>query len=290
MFSCETLTSLLGAARMERVRFYAQTDSTMLRLQELAAHGEGAHGLVVLAEEQTAGRGRQGRSFASPGGLGVYLSLLILPGSMAAFPSACTSSCDAADSSSNPQDVSAIQSLSAWTTLTSRLAVAMCRAVETVCGMRPGIKWVNDLWMGGKKVGGILVQADPAGDGKTIRQIRVGIGINVLERPEDFPEELREVATSLYSETGKKISREELAAAMIRELDALLARWPEGQEEDLAAYQKNSVLLGRSVSVIHGTQQQSADAIAIRDDFSLLVRYADGREEILRGGEISIRT
>ena len=254
---------------MSRVHLYTRTDSTMLRLQEYAQRGEGVTGLTIFAEEQTAGLGRQGRRFISPGGLGVYLSMLVLP---------------------DGPHTSALLSPLAWTTLTSRIGVAACRAVESVCGERPGIKWVNDLWMGKKKIGGILVQTDLSEDGSTVRQIRIGIGINVLEKENDFPEELQEIASSLLLETGRDWSREELAAALICELDALLARWPEGQAKDLEACRRDSVILGKEIFVLTGSEHRAACAEAILDDFALQVRYPDGQREVLRGGEVTIRT
>ena len=274
-----SLQALLGEERMKRVLCYDSTDSTNRRLQEAVLNAPAAenpipsqsalHGLIAVANEQTAGRGRLGRSFASPQDMGIYMSVLLIPEVFG----------DASPSAS-------------WTALTSWTAVAVCRAIEAVCGVQPGIKWVNDLYLGGKKICGILTLMDLESESGLIRDIIIGIGVNVQEKEEDFPEDLRDIAGSLYQQTGKKIDRSVLAAEMIRQIDRLCADWtdPDAAGIYLDAYRKHSLVIGRPVSVITPKSAKEATAEGIGDDFSLHVRYTDGTEEDLRGGEISIRS
>ena len=262
------LEAYLGKERMERVLCYDVTDSTNTRLREAALSKDIPGGTVAVANEQTAGSGRRGRTFASPKDMGIYLSLLLRPDSMG----------------------TAVYTAGDWTSVTSWAAVAVCNAVETVYGVRPGIKWVNDLLLNGKKICGILTQMDLETETGEIRDVIVGIGINVQETEEDFPEELRGIAGSLYQQTGKRIPRARLAAEMIRELDALCAAWPMEKETYLSRYRADSLVTGKEIRVLTAGGEKKATAESIGDDFALHVRYEDGTAETLRGGEISIRT
>ena len=270
-----SLQALLGDERMKRVLCFDSTDSTNKRLQEAVLNNEDANGLIAVANEQTAGRGRLGRTFSSPQDMGIYLSLLIRPDSSNITP----------------------QNTFSWTMLTSWTAVAVCRAIETVCGVQPGIKWVNDLLLNGRKICGILTQMELESETGTIRDIIIGIGVNVQEREEDFPEELRDIAGSLFMATGKKTDRTLLAAEMIRQLDRMCADWYRLQAGSsqlafsyLNDYREHSLVTGRQISVITPRETKEAVAESIGEDFSLHVRYMDGSEEDLRGGEISIRS
>ena len=173
------ITSRLSAERAERVAFFGETDSTNRRLSELAAQGAPA-GTVVIADSQTAGRGRLGRSFSSPPGRGIYLSYL-----------------------ARPQG-----GIEAAGELTARTAVAVRRAVSEVCAVAPGIKWVNDLVLGGRKICGILAETS----GGTGGGIIVGIGINVCGAAADFPPELRQTVSTVEEQTGRAQNRGALAA------------------------------------------------------------------------------
>ena len=263
-----SLEAVLGCERMDHVLYYESADSTNRRLAEyVLAHPDAPNGLIALANEQTAGRGRRGRSFASPKNMGIYLSLLIRPESFGTDPA-------------SPAN---------WTALTSWTAVAVCNAIEKVYGIRPGIKWVNDLLLDKKKICGILTQMDMETETAEIRDIIIGIGVNVQEEEQDFPEELRAIAGSLFQTTGKHRPRSVLAAEMIRELDTLCAAWPEGHAAYLAQYRKDSLVTGRPIRVITVSGEKEAIAEGIGDDFALHVRYPDGTAQELRGGEISVR-
>ena len=253
------LLTVLGPERMRTVSVFDTVHSTNRVLSELA-YDDPTDGQIVIADAQTGGRGRFGRSFYSPDGCGIYLSCLLRP--------------ETPPASSIP--------VTAWT------AVALARAVETVCGVQPGIKWVNDLFLGGKKFAGILTEMSIEGESGRIRQIIIGIGINVNNPPDSFPDELKDTATSLLAETGTAYSRAELACAVIRELDLLRLAWPDGQDEYLREYRARSITTGRTVLLLDGSGR-TASAESIGEDFSLCIRYPDGSTDHLTSGEISIR-
>lgn len=243
---------------MERMIHFDITDSTNETLKRLAKDGA-REGQIVVADAQSAGKGRRGRSFASPKGKGIYFSYLLRPTRM------------------TPE----------LSTLTARTAVAVQRAIQTVCGVRTGIKWVNDLVLHGKKVCGILTEMSVE-DGK-IQYVIIGIGINVNEETIDFPEELREIATSLSMELGKTFSREKLIGEMVRELDKMWYEMEISQAEYLEAYRNACMTIGKEVWVIAGESRRKAKALQVNEDYSLEVEYEDGSRESLNSGEVSVR-
>lgn len=254
------LLARLGGERMESVICLDTVDSTNTYLRNLALDG-GEDGLVVCADCQTGGRGRRGRAFLSPGGVGVYMSALIRPRSL-------------------PEDTAA---LTAWT------AEAMCRAAQEACGVRPGIKWVNDLIMNGRKVAGILTEMSVESESGSVQYVISGVGFNVNQLAEDFPPELRSVASSLRQESGGMVCRAALAAAMIRAFDALRADFPEKQDQYLQNYRRDCLTTGRRVLLTRGDMSREAFAEGVDDGFGLLVRYDDGTSETVSSGEVSVR-
>lgn len=237
------------------VLFAPETDSTNLAARRLAAEGA-IDGTVFWSARQSAGRGRLGRSFASPEG-GLYYTMLL-------------------DASPEPErDL----------LLTGVAGLAVSRAIERVCAVRCGIKWPNDLLLEGKKVCGILVESFAAGQR---RCLAVGIGINV--NTAELPPELRETAASLRQLTGRVTPLDALAAAMTEELDRAL---PAARRRDRALweeYRARCLTVGRRVRLIRGGAECEATALGVAEDYALLVRYDDGREEAVRSGEVSIRT
>lgn len=232
--------------------------STNAEVKRLAAQ-DAPDGLVVTARRQTAGRGRAGRAFHSPEGCGLYLSALLRP--------------------QLPPDAAA--RITAWT------AVAVCDAVEATCGLRPQIKWINDLIWNEKKLCGILTELllrDGHPDG-----LVVGIGINVNHRPEDFPPELRATATSLSMELGHPVDMEELTRTLILALDRLYADFPSQKEDYLRRYRAQCLTVGRPVRLITPAQTREAVALGIDEDFRLLVELPDGTREAVHTGEASVR-
>ena len=242
---------------MNKIICLESVDSTNAYLRRSA--DELPHGTVVLADAQTAGRGRLGRSFASLAGKGIYLSVLLRP------------DCDPVRCAS----------------LTPAAAVAVCRAVKRICGVEPEIKWVNDLFLGGKKICGILCESEVS-EGK-LSYVVVGIGLNVSERREDFPPELRETAGSLYTETGAAPERGRLALAIVEELEKLYALWLSDESACLADYRRLCRVPGKRVRIITPSGETEALAEGISDDFGLCVQYDNGERKTLHSGEISIR-
>lgn len=251
------LSAFLPSERMEIITCLDSVDSTNNQLRALAFSGA-PDGQVVLANEQTNGRGRRGREFLSPRDKGIYLSMLLRPDSL-------------------PTDIAEI---TAWA------AVAVINAIETLYGIAPGIKWVNDLVLGGKKVCGILTESFIESETGYVQHVLVGVGINVTEQA--FPQDLSKIATSLSMESDRSISRAKLAAQVIQELDHLRSSWPREREKYLAAYRRRDITVGRDIVVLRGDSRRNAVAISIDDHFALNVRYQDGSCETLSSGEVSI--
>ena len=253
------LLAFLPQKRMETVLCLEQVDSTNTRLTEMALLGA-PHGQVVLANAQTNGRGRQARSFLSPKDQGIYLSMLFRPQSVPLLPLHMT----------------------AWA------AVATCNAVQKVCGIRPKTKWVNDLILNYKKVGGILTEVSVEGESGHIQYIIVGIGLNVNGVPTDFPESLQASTTTLSNELGQSFSRAQLAAALIQELDTLPPSLSE-QVDYLQKYRADNLTVGQKIRVLCDGTEQFGTALAITDNFCLTVQFADNTIKDLSYGEVHIR-
>ena len=243
----------MSAARFDRAAPLLReesVDSTNLYLRRLSQSA--ADGTAVVAASQTAGRGRSGRGFLSPEG-GLYLSVLRRP-------------------EVEPERLP---------TLTPVAAVAVCRAVEAVCCLSCGVKWPNDVLLDGKKICGILVESVL---GTERPCVIVGIGVNA--NTPSFPEELRPVAGSIFTQTGKTVDLDALAAELLAQLDALYAGWlADGGGAVLAEYRRLCLNPGREV-LVGGRRGR---ALSVGDDYSLLVRWEDGAEEALRFGEVSVR-
>lgn len=234
------------------VQVYDTLESSNRTAKLLALDGA-PHGTLVLTAHQSAGRGRLGRVFESPSGKGVYLSVLLRPAASAQ-------------------------------TATIGAAVAVCRAVQELCGLELGIKWVNDLYYQGKKVCGILTEAGTDLESGRLEWLVVGIGLNLTSRPEDWPEELRPIAGSLYPGGPAPVSRAALAGAIARELLGLCPAF-----DCLDEYRARCFVPGHWVTVCTGTESYAAKAVAIDDAGRLIVQREGGRTEALCHGEVSIR-
>lgn len=256
----ENLSKYMTKKRVDLVQCEKLADSTNRILKDLAKNGA-KEGQVVIADEQSNGRGRLGRFFFSPKERGIYMSVLLRPDDKAYE----------------------MAPLTAW------VAVAVANAIENVCGVRPGVKWVNDLVMNGKKVCGIMTELAVKEDGNKVDYIIIGIGINVNGLTEDFPEELREIASSIEAETGINVSRAQLAAEIIRELDLLSENWQIETSKYLEQYRKDCVTIGKEVRVLSPEGQRAAFALSVEGDFSLKVRYDVGTIERVYSGEVSVR-
>lgn len=218
---------------------------------------------LLAARAQTAGRGRLGRSFYSPPDSGLYMTLL--------YP--------------------LTQPLSQAVAVTAGAAVATLQAIRAVTGLVPGIKWVNDLYMDGKKICGILTEAvTPAGSEQSAYML-VGIGINLTTAA--FPEGLRAPAGSLTDSLSPSAALPALDAGLLcgqiaHRLLALLETDGLHSPETLAAYRAHSILLGKPVLCTRGGQTFPALAMDITSTFGLTVRRADGCVEVLDSGEVSV--
>lgn len=245
-------TALIG----REIRFFPVLDSTNTYAKSLAP-GDAPEGTVIIAGRQTAGRGRMDRSFQSPADKGLYLSILLRP-------------------PLSPERLMPVTALA---------GVALCRAVERLCGVSPGLKWPNDPVLNGKKLCGILTES--TGQGALI----IGIGVNVSQRPEDFTPEVAEMAASLETELGRPVSRAELAARLLEELDDMYqALLRDDLDTWRADYRRLCVNLGKRVQLIApGGTRETAEALDIDRDFGLVVRSAAGEIRTVLSGEVSVR-
>lgn len=242
----------------DRFHYFNTVDSTNNYLKRQALLGA-PHGTVAVADCQTGGKGRLGRSFQSPGGVGIYLSMLLRP------------DC--------PQEQ--------LMHLTCAVGTAMCDALEEAAGVRPGIKWTNDLVCEKRKLSGILVELLNDTRGKLC--VIIGIGVNCCQQLTDFPEELRDRAGSLAMVTGRRIDRPKVAAAMMEALANMDRNLLSGKEAMLEQYRRDCVTLGQKISVVRGDEIRHGTALDIGDDGDLIVRFDDGHTEAVSSGEVSIR-
>ncbi len=239
--------------------WFDSIDSTNTRARELAAKGA-PHGTVLIADHQTGGRGRRGRSFHSPSGSGIYMSVILRPNCL-------------------PAELMH---------LTCAAAVAMCDAVENSCGIRPGIKWTNDLVYGKRKLAGILTELGLSPKG-TVDFAIIGIGINCCQEETDFPEDIRSIAGSLQSVTGHPICREQVAAAMMDAMHRMDKNLLTGKDGILRRYRADCVTLGKEVSVVKADGQiRHGTALDIDAEGALIVQFAHGTETV-NSGEVSVR-
>ena len=232
--------------------------STNDYLREKAAQGKG-EGYAVVAGAQTRGKGRTGRSFYSPADTGIYLSLLL-----------------------RPKDCGPAQAVK----FTTMAAVAACEAIEKVSHRSPQIKWVNDIYIDGKKVSGILTEASVSLENGSLEYVLLGIGINVYPPEKGFPQELRETAGSVFQER-KSDGKNQLTAGFLNRLMDIYTKEEIGEYAE--EYRKRSMVLGKRIQILTPEGEKGARALEIDKDCRLLVEYEDGNRELLRAGEIRIR-
>lgn len=266
-YRLQSSSSILSAASIERyaqhpdlrVEFHQTIDSTNTRCKALAEEGA-PQGTLVVADCQTAGRGRQGRPFFSPAGSGVYFSICLRP----AF------------------------ALADVTLITSFAAVCLAQAADEACGTRTQIKWVNDLFNEGHKVSGILTEASFDADSGSVSYVVVGIGVNVFDPPGGFPKDVEHVAHSLCG-TGPDANdvRARIVAGTCDRIMRGLEQVPERIYLD--EYRKRSLLDGRTVRIEErGAEPALATVLGVNDDFTLQVQLADGTQRALSHGEVHI--
>jgi BirA family biotin operon repressor/biotin-[acetyl-CoA-carboxylase] ligase len=252
-------------ARLEGVRVigrdvqvFQETTSTNDIAEKLARDGV-AEGIVVFAETQTRGRGRLGRRWESPSGRGLWFSVLLRP---RLHPSAATQ-------------------------LTVMAAVAVVRAIERQTGLKPAIKWPNDILFGRRKCGGILLELGAELD--RIRHVVLGIGLDVNVAHAEFPASVRDWATSLQVEARRPVDRAALAATVLRELDVAYAQLHEGAFPTLAdEWADRCATLGQRVMIQAGPREIHGTAEALDDEGALLIRTEHGRLERVVGGDVTL--
>ena len=242
----------------KKIIYYKQLDSTNTEIARLAAEGA-AHETVVMADAQTAGKGRRGRQWESPAGENIYMSILLRPDCVP----------DRAPM------------------LTLVMAYSVAKVVRELGFLDVQIKWPNDLVLSGKKICGILTEMQLRDS--EIDYVVVGVGINV--NTSKFPEELKDTATSLYLESGRVSDRETLVESIVEYFDGAYRQFLETQDLSFLkeAYNDMLVNVGREVRVLEPGNEYTAYAQGINTEGELLVRTQEGEEKRIYAGEVSVR-
>lgn len=246
------------------IAVYKSIDSTNTRLKTLAVQGE-KEWKIIIAEEQTHGKGRMNREFFSPAGTGIYMSILFRP------------------------NFSASESLF----ITTMAAVAVAKAIEKVIHIKPAIKWVNDIYYEGKKLCGILTEAAVNVENGHLDYAVLGIGINVKKPQGDFPEALKNIATSLSDaeQAGESaVLQDDIRCHLAAEIINYIGYYYKDMEHHsfMKEYIEYSFLIGKSV-VIVGQESEVLLVKGIDENAGLIVQYPNGRTKVLSSGEVSVK-
>lgn len=233
-------------------------DSTNKYAKKLAQDGA-KEGTIIISEHQSEGKGRLGRSFYSPSGTGIYMSIILRP------------------------KMSAEHAL----LITTSTAVAVSKAIEENCYLDTQIKWVNDIYSDGKKLCGILTEASLDFETGGLEYAIVGIGINVSTSENSFPEEIKNIATSIYPHSSRRSIRSKIIATIINNIFDYKDKL--GCIEILNEYKSRSFLIGKEINIIKGETQTPAVAIDIDDKAQLIARLENGQIVALNAGEVSVR-
>lgn len=236
---------------------YKETDSTNTRLRELATEGA-PEGTAVIAGMQTGGKGRLGRKFFSPSDTGLYMSILLRPEMTAA---------------------DAVR-------ITTAAAVAVADAVEKISGRKADIKWVNDVYIDGRKICGILTEAAFSLENGGLDYAVCGIGINVYEPEGGFPEDIKDIAGAVLDTPADDV-RNRLAALVLENFMNYYNKLSENSF--LQGYQSRLMWRGEDINLIRGSEITPAKLIDADEKCRLIVKYEDGTEDTISSGEISIR-
>lgn len=253
----ELQAALPGHPWRNRIHYFPTIDSTNTYAKQLARDGA-PEGTIVIADHQTGGRGRMGRSFSSPAGMGIYLSVILRPDCL-------------------PE---------ALMHLTCAAGLAASDAVCAVTDRCPGIKWTNDLILARLKLGGILTELSVDAHTRKVEWAIIGIGINCCQRPEDFPPEIREIAISLGLSPA---DRPRLIAALIQTLFTTNHGILTKKAEIMEQFRARCVTIGQEISILRGDQVSHGTALSVDDEGGLLVRLTDGSLTTVTSGEVSIR-
>jgi BirA family biotin operon repressor/biotin-[acetyl-CoA-carboxylase] ligase len=240
----------------EKIYIYESLESTNTTAKEMALSGA-EHGTVVIADGQTAGQGRYGRSFHSPPGRGLYMSFVLRPARLC---------------------------FSTPTLITAFAAVSVCEAIEAVSEKKPLIKWVNDIFIDGKKICGISTEAVTDLESGCVRWVVLGIGVNLTTPAEGYPEGLRDIIGSVFGFDKPAVTRNRLASEII----SRIARPGTCEKGVLEKYKRRMFMLGKTVLVVGAGEAYEAAAVDIDGAGRLMVKRDDGEIRSLNFGEISI--
>ncbi len=256
--SADLIAPLLTTKEIGRnMQVFSEIGSTNTAAKKLASERV-ANGTVIIADKQTEGRGRMGRSFESPSGTGIYMSLVLYP----EFGLECAP------------------------LITSAAACAVAEAIDEVCGCDVSIKWVNDLYLNGRKICGILTEASLGLEMKNLDYAVIGIGVNVRSVRNVFGEELGNIATSIEDETGVKADRNVLCGAMLNKLEHYLGMVE--SREFLNEYRRRELLTGNTITANVGGNTLTGMAMGIDDNANLIIKLPDGKLKKLGSGEASL--
>ena len=239
------------------IQVFSSIDSTNNYLKSIAESGA-KEGTIAIASQQTGGKGRLGRSFFSPADSGLYMSILLRP---------------------RIQADKAVR-------ITTVAAVAVAMAAQKAFGVSTDIKWVNDVYIKGKKICGILTEASLDMESGGLDYAVCGIGINIYEPKDGFPEEIRQTAGAILAKRTAD-AKNKMAAELINSFFELYTS--SNEKAYLSEYKKRLIWVGEQISLIRGEKSVSATMLGVNDDCALLVRYDDGTEATITSGEISIR-
>ncbi len=259
MFISEEISAGLETIRIGRnIICLRRTNSTNLTAFQLGEQGAD-EGTVVIAEEQSHGKGRLGRRWESPDGVNLYCSVILRPPIM--------------------------PSMAPQFTLLSSVAVA--EAIETTTPLRPRIKWPNDILVNDMKVSGMLNEM--SAETEKVNFIVLGIGVNLNMRREQFPDNLRHPASSLLLESGKKVDRVEFTRALLTAFDLLYDLYlNEGIAPIRKKWIQRSAFIGKKISVSFQGNESTGIAVGVDDIGALLLEHDDGRIERVLAGDVSV--
>ena len=243
----------------DRIRYFPSITSTNDVLKKLAAEGA-PQGTTLVAGSQTGGRGRMGRTFLSPPETGIYMSVLLRP------------------------ECSPLELMH----LTCASGTAACDAIEGAIGLRPGVKWANDIVFEKRKLAGILTEMGLRADGLVSYAI-IGIGINCCQQPEDFPPEIQSFAGSLAMAAGKEVDRFAVAAHMIESFADMNCRLLPEKDKIMQEYRRDCITIGQDVRVLRSEDSRQGKALDVDSDGALIVQYSDGTIQHVNSGEVSVR-
>lgn len=240
-----------------QIYYYKELGSTNIKAKELANEVD-CHGSLIITEQQNAGRGRRGRTWVSPSGSGIWMSLVLEPSFLPAHASM----------------------------LTLVAAMAVAKAMNQVTNVKAQIKWPNDIIVNHKKVCGILTEMSCELD--FIHYVVIGIGINA--NTEEFPEGIRKIATSLAMQVGQKVQRAELVAAVLKAFEDYYDLFVQTEDMSLLREEYNELLVHRNKTIkIMGQEEYQATALGIDKLGRLIVQCEDGEEKSILSGEVSVR-